>query len=258
MNLRQRIKKLIGKAIFGYNLLDEGDRILIALSGGEDSLLLTHFLSEWRYYYNKKLLLYAIHLDMGFPKEEGEYLRKINYLKTFCEEREVNFIFEKTEIANIVLEAFDTGSSAPCFICSWNRRKIFFNLAKDLDIKKIAFGHHKDDVISTFFMNMFYNGELSTMLPKQEMFKGALFLIRPLYFVEKDMISRFIMKENWQILENPCPFSRDTKRSFWNNFLKEHFFSKNPVLKRNVFSAIFNPRLEYLPKKPGKEKDSPQ
>ncbi|MFN3921952.1 MAG: ATP-binding protein [Caldimicrobium sp.] len=254
MNLAQRIKKLIGKAIFGYDLLEEGDRVLIALSGGEDSLVLAHFLSQWYYYYHKNLDLYALHLDMGFPKEEKEYAEKVKDLKRFCEQRGIRFLYDRISAGTLAIEAYDTGKAAPCFVCSWNRRKYIFNLARDLKIHKIAFGHHKDDVITTFFMNLFYNGELSTILPKQEMFKGTLYIIRPLYFVEKEMISRYVAKEKWEILENPCPFSKETKRSFWNTFLKEHIFSQDPVIKKNIFSAIFNPRLEYLPKKPKKGK----
>jgi len=254
MNLYRRIKKLIGKAVFGYDLLEEGDRVLIALSGGMDSLVLTHFLSEWRYLYHKKLELYAVHLDMGFPKNETEYLEKVENLKRFCEERGINFIFDRIDAGLMALEVFDKGSASPCFVCSWHRRKYFFKLAEKLEIKKIALGHNKDDVITTFFMNMFYCGELSTILPKQEMFKGNLYIIRPLYFVDKDMIARFVSQKNWAVLENPCPFSGETKRKEVETLLNEHIFQKNPVLKKNVFSAIFKPNLEYLPKPPKKGK----
>jgi len=254
VNLYRRIKKLIGKAIFGYDLLERGDRILITLSGGEDSLVLTHFLSEWRHLYHQELELFAVHLDMGFPKEEALYLEKVEYLKGFCEERGVNFIFDKIEAGAMALEAFDKDSASPCFVCSWHRRKYFFNLAEALKIKKIAFGHHKDDVLTTFFMNMFYCGELSTILPLQEMFKGTLYLIRPLYFVEKEMISRFAAQRGFQILENPCPFSGETKRAYWNKFLKEEVFSRDPIIKKNLFSALFKPNLKYLPRPPKKGK----
>ncbi|MGC9141390.1 MAG: tRNA lysidine(34) synthetase [Caldimicrobium sp.] len=254
MNLYRKIKKLIGKAIFGYNLVEEGDKVLIALSGGEDSLVLTHFLSEWRHLYHRELHLYAIHLDMGFIKDEKSYAEGVNYLKTFCEEREINFIFDKTSIGEMVFEAVEKNTASPCFVCSWYRRKYFFKLAQKLNIKKIVFGHHKDDVIVTFFINMFYCGELSTILPKQEMFKGELYLIRPLYFVEKDMISRFVKQRGWRILENPCPFSGETKRAYWSKFLKENLFSKEPLIKVNLFSALFKPRLDYLPSPPKKGK----
>ncbi len=254
MNLYKKIKKLIGKAIFGYDLVKEGDRILIALSGGEDSLVLTHFLSEWRHLYHKNISLYAIHLDMGFSKNEEEYEKGVEYLKGFCEEREITFIFDKINAGEMAIETYDKGTASPCFVCSWHRRKYFFNLANNLDVKKIAFGHNKDDVIVTFFINMFYCGELSTILPKQEMFKGNLYLIRPLYFVEKEMISRFVKQKGWKILANPCPFSGETKRTFWHKFLKENIFAKEPIIKRNVFSAIFKPRLDYLPQPPKKGK----
>ncbi len=254
MNLSQRIRKLIAKAIFGFDLLEKGDKIVIALSGGEDSLVLTHYLSEWIYYYNTNLHIYGVHLDMGFPKDENEYEKKVQYLRKFCEERGIVFLFEKLNVGEIVFEAEKNKKASPCFLCSWYRRKYLFNLVDKLKVKKLVLGHHKDDVIATFFMNMFYCGELSTILPKQSMFNGNLFIIRPLYFVEKDMISRFVKLNGWQVLANPCPYSDKTKRAFWNKFLEEHFFSKDPVLKRNVFSAFFNPKLEYLPSKPKKGK----
>lgn len=254
MNLTQRIRKLIGKAIFGYDLISEGDSLLIALSGGEDSLVLTHFLAEWRHYYKTNLNLYALHLDMGFPKDEARYEEGVRYLKSFCEERGVTFFFDKISAGELALEAHEKGSANPCFVCSWNRRKYLFNLADKLKTRKIVFGHHQDDVITTFFMNMFYCGELSTLLPKQEMFKGNLYLIRPLYFIEKDMIKRFVTMREWQVLENPCPFSGETKRSFWGRFLKENIFEREPIIKKNLFSALFNPRLDYLPKRPKKGK----
>lgn len=234
--------------------MEEGNRVLIALSGGEDSLVLLHFLSEWRYYYNQKLDLYAIHLDLGFPKEESLYQEGVEYLKSFTLERGIEFLFEKIDIGPMVLEASDSGKASPCFICSWHRRKALFKLAERLEIHKIAFGHHQDDVITTFFLNMFYCGELSTILPKQEMFSGSLYLIRPLYFVEKDIISRFVKKMNFKILENPCPFAGETKRAFWSNFLKEKIFSLDPIIKKNLFSALFNPRLDYLPPQPKRYK----
>jgi len=256
LNLYKKLKKLIGKAVFGYDLVEEGDKILIALSGGEDSLVLTHFLAEWRHLYHKNLYLYALHLDMGFSKDEEAYRLGVEYLKNFCEEREIIFMFDKIKAGEMAIEAYDKGEASPCFVCSWHRRKYFFNLANTLGIKKIAFGHHKDDVIVTFFINMFYCGELSTILPKQEMFKGNLYLIRPLYFVEKDMISRFVKQRDWRILENPCPFSGETKRTYWSKFLRENIFDKEPVIKHNVFSALFKPRLDYLPNPPKKGKIS--
>lgn len=254
MNLYRRIKKLIGKAVFGYDLLVEGDRVLVTLSGGEDSLVMTHYLAEWRHLYNQNLEIFAVHLDMGFPKDEEEYKKKTEYLRQFCEKRALHFIFDKIPAGTLAMEAFDKGTASPCFVCAWNRRKYFFNLADKLKIQKIAFGHHQDDVITTFFMNMFYCGELSTLLPRQEMFKGTLYLIRPLYFVEKEMISRFVAKMGWDVLKNPCPFSRETKRAFWGEFLKEKIFSLDPIIKKNLFSAIFNPRKEYLPEPPKRGK----
>lgn len=254
MNLSQRIRKLIAKAVFGFDLLERGDRLIVALSGGEDSLVLTHYLSEWVHYYHTELYIYGVHLDMGFTKEEKEYELGVNYLKTFCEERGINFIFDRLNIGEQVLKADEDKSASPCFLCSWHRRKYLFNLADELQVKKLVLGHHKDDVITTFFMNMFYCGELSTIVPKQSMFDGNLYIIRPLYFVEKSMISRFVRLKGWKILPNPCPFSNKTKRAFWEKFLNEKIYPVDPVIKRNIFSSLFNPRPEYLPPKPKRGK----
>lgn len=227
---------------------------MIALSGGEDSLVLTHFLAEWRHYYKTNITLHALHLDMGFLKDEKDYKEGVEYLREFCLERKVKFIFDKIDAGKLAIQAHETGEAAPCFVCSWNRRKYLFNLADRLGIPKIVLGHQQDDVITTFFMNIFYCGEISTILPKQSMFRDTLYIIRPLYFVPKDMISRFVKIQGWRVLANPCPFSQQTKRAFWNEFLKEKIFSLDPMIKRNLFSAILNPRPEYLPPKPKRGK----
>lgn len=249
MALYKVIKRLVGKAIFGYKMLEPKDTVLIALSGGEDSLVLTYFLSEWKAKIRTEYNLIGVHLDMGFIKDETIYEKSLNWLRTFCKSLGVGFYYEKTDYGKLAIEAFEKNTSNPCFVCSWYRRKHLFKLAEKFQANKIAFGHHKDDVIVTFFLNMFYNGELSTILPVQEMFKGKLYLIRPLFFVEKDLITRFVKARGWNVLENPCPFRDKTKRKFVDTFLRDYVYSIDPRIKRNIFSAIFNPKPEYLPKK---------
>lgn len=230
-------------------MLKPADRILVALSGGEDSLVLLYFLSEWRNKIRANYHLIGVHLDMSFPKDENYYQEKVEWLKNFCSHLGVEFLFEKTNCGKQALEAYEKKSASPCFVCSWHRRKYLFKLSDKLKANKIAFGHHLDDIITTFFINMFYNGEISTILPVQEMFRGRLWLIRPLILVEKELISRFVKNKGWQVLENPCPFTKNTKRSFIENFLKEKVYSLGPKIKKNIAHAMFNPKLEYLPKK---------
>lgn len=249
MTIYHKLKRYIGKAIFGYEMLKPEDTIIVALSGGEDSLVLLYFLSEWRNKLKANYRLIGVHLDMNFPKDEEKYEKGILWLKDFCYSLEVEFLFEKTDCGRQALEAYEQKNTSPCFVCSWHRRKRLFKLSEKLQANKIAFGHHLDDVITTFFINMFYNGELSTLLPVQEMFKGRLILIRPLILVEKDLISRFVKNKGWQVLENPCPFKKATKRNFVEIFLKENVFPLGPKIKKNIAHAMFNPKWEYLPKK---------
>lgn len=249
MGLHKVIKRLIGRAIFKYQMLAPDDTILIALSGGEDSLVLTYFLNEWKNKIRSDYKLIGVHLNMGFLDDDLAYEEGLGFLKTFCETLGIPFYYEKTDCGKRAIEAFEKDTSNPCFVCSWYRRKHLFQIAEKFQANKIAFGHHKDDVIVTFFLNMFYNGELSTILPVQEMFKGKLYLIRPLFFVEKHLVTRFVKAKGWNILENPCPFKDKTKRKFIETFLKTYVYSLDLRIKRNIFSAIFNPKLEYLPKK---------
>ncbi len=252
MGAQEKIKRLVGKAIFGYDLMTNGDKILLALSGGEDSLVLVHFLALWRKKVRIEAKIVAVHLDMGFPKDEGEYEEKVNLLRNFCGEREVEFFWEKTDFGLQAIKAFDEGKANPCFVCSWHRRKRLFKLAEELGANKIAFGHHKDDVITTFFLNLFFHGELSALVPAQEMFKGKLYLIRPLYFTEKYLISIFVSQMKWPVLQNPCPFSKETHRQTIQKLLENHIYPLNPKIKKSIFTAIFNPRIDYLPKPPKK------
>jgi tRNA 2-thiocytidine biosynthesis protein TtcA len=253
MRLEEKIRRLVGKGLFGYELLKDGDHVLVALSGGEDSLVLTHFLSYWKDKVRIRAKLTAIHLDMGFPKEEDKYLSGISFLRAFCEERGIEFIFEKTNYGLQAISAFDEGRANPCFVCSWHRRKHLFRIAERLEANKLALGHHQDDVLTTFFMNLFFHGELSALVPSQEMFKGKLYIIRPLYFVEKHLISSFVAKKGWQVLENPCPFSKETMRNAVNKLLQEKVYPLNPKVKKSIFRSLFNPRLDYLPKPPKKK-----
>jgi len=244
-----KIKRLFGKAVYGYEMLKDGDKIIVAISGGEDSLVLAYFLSEWRKKMRVSYELIGVHLDMGFSEEES-YYEGVNWLKSFCESLEMEFYYEKTDCGKQAIEVHETRVTSPCFVCSWHRRKHLFKLAERSGANKIAFGHHQDDMVVTFFINLFYHGELSTILPVQEMFKGKLHLIRPLIFVEKDVISSFAKGMNWKILKNPCPFASQTKRKFVENFVKTHVYSLGYKVKKSVVNAIFNPKVEYLPTKP--------
>ena len=242
-----RLKRLIGRAIHRYQLLEEGDRVLLALSGGEDSLVLLRFLAEWRRKTPFPWELFAVHLDMGFETEPG-HEERLKALEEYAQSLEVPFRLEFTDYGKMALEAQEEKKVSPCFVCSWYRRKHLFRLAGKEGYNKIAFGHHKDDVLVTLFLNMCYHGEISTILPRQEMFKGKIYLIRPLFFVEKSLISAFAKKERLPVFKNPCPISAETRRAKMERFLEEKLYPENPKFKGNIFHAVFNCKPDYLPK----------
>jgi len=125
------------------------------------------------------------------------------------------------------------------------RRKLLFKLAGEIGCNRIAFGHHKDDIIETFFLNVFYGASISTMLPVQELFKGELTLIRPLYLIEQDLIHRYVRSMGWNKIELGCPSAGFSKREAIKNMLKS-FYSSNRKIKGNIFHALQNVNPEYL------------
>ena len=248
MSIYNKVKRLVGKAIYNYEMLEENDNILVGVSGGEDSLVLLYFLAEWRKKIKKNYNLIAVYLDMGFSDSEV-YKKEIEHLKSFVKQFSIEFIVKETDCAKRAFESVKTGKKNPCFICSWYRRKYLFKLAEELKANKLALGHHLDDAIVTFFLNLFYHGEISTIKPVQEMFKGKLYIIRPLFLLEKKLIKKFVKKMEWKVLENPCPFKEKTKRKFVENFLNQYIFTIDPKIKKSITKAIFNVKLEYLPNK---------
>jgi len=247
MSLYHNLKRLIGRALHKYEMLAPGDRILIALSGGADSLVLTYFLAEWRRKVKFDYELLAVHLDMGFSRGR-DYEEGLEKLETFCKGLKVPFRLLKTDCGIKALEAAEAGTASPCFVCSWYRRKHLFRLAGEENFNKIAFGHHRDDLVVTFFINLCFHGELSTILPVQEMFKGKIYLVRPLILVKKETLKAYARKEGFPVVENPCPFAGETRRVFMEKWLEEHLYTINSKVRGSVFRAIFNWRPEYLPR----------
>ena len=159
----------------------------VAVSGGKDSMALLYMLKERLNWIPIRYELLAVHLDMGFEGTQPHLIEQ------GCQKIGVPFYMEKTDYG-IKAHGPDNKEN-PCFLCSWLRRKRLFQLASSLNFSKIAFGHNKDDIIETLFLNMFFSGELSTMLPKQSLFKGSLTIIRPLALLEENRIKQFSVGE---------------------------------------------------------------
>src|SRR5574342_540227 len=220
----KEIRSLMGKAIHRYGLIQEGDRILAGVCGGKDSLTLLTLLSERAKRVPIHYELLAVHVDLGFPSSG------VDMLKEFFEAKKLPYHIEATRIAE--LANGPDNRENPCFLCSWERRKRIFSLAQRFKCNKIAFGHHKDDIIETLLLNIFYSAEISTMLPIQSMFKGKMTIIRPMALIEEKKIERFAREMGLPFGPSGCPSSGKTKRKEIKELIQT-LEKVNPQTKRN-------------------------
>jgi tRNA 2-thiocytidine biosynthesis protein TtcA len=243
----KEIRSLMGKAIHRYGLIQDGDRILVGVSGGKDSLTLLHLLHERRKRVPIHYELIPVHIDLGFGSTRQELLRE------FFEARGLSYHFEQTQIGRLAHS--HENRENPCFLCAWERRKLTFQLADRFKCNKIAFGHHKDDIIETFLLNIFYSAQISTMLPVQTIFKGKMAIIRPLALIEEKQIERFARETGLPFGPGGCPSSGRTKRTEMKGII-EALAGKNRRVKGNIFRSLSNINLEYTFFKTGnKEKE---
>jgi len=220
-------------------MISNGDRILVGLSGGRDSFVLMWMLDERLKRVPIHYDLFAVHIDLGFDGGFGESLEK--YWRRAGFEIRVEYTDYGT------LAHSSENRENPCFLCSRLRRKRIFEIADEFGCNKVAFGHNKDDVIETLFMNMCYAGEMSSMLPSQSFFQGKFSLIRPLVFVDEHIIWRFASEQGYQEFVNPCPSAVRSKRQKVKKVLNQ-LYRDNKKVKGNIFRAMRHVKMDYLPK----------
>lgn len=165
------VKNKVAKAITDYQMIGDGDHILIAVSGGKDSLVMLETLASYRKYKRQTYELEALHIDM----DDVPYSIDRDFMKQMGDRLEV-----KVNFLNLTAGIEERGKKSPCFVCSWHRRKALFSYAAEHGFQKLAFGHHLDDAIETLLINMTYHGNISSIPGKLSMFNGALQNIRPL------------------------------------------------------------------------------
>ncbi len=233
---QKEIRSLMGKAIHRYGMIQDGDRILVGVSGGKDSLTLLTLLSERAKRVPIHYELLAVHVDLGFHSSGADML------KEFFEVKKTAYHIEPTRIAE--LANGPDNRENPCFLCSWERRKRVFSLAQRFGCNKVAFGHHKDDIIETLLLNIFYSAEISTMLPVQPMFHGKIILIRPLALLEERKIERFAKEMGLPTFPCGCPASGRSKRRRVKELIST-LEKENHRVKGNIFRSLSNIRWEY-------------
>jgi len=228
------ISKRVGRAITDYQMLSESDKIAVAVSGGKDSLTLLRVLADRQKFVPIKYEILAVHIDLGYPCMNPKVLAE--YFKS----QGINYHIERIDILK-----GKTRKDISCFWCSWNRRKALFKVAERFGCHKVALGHHKDDIVETILLNLFFHGEISAMSPKQELFGGKIIIIRPLAYVEEDMIRRFARSAGFPHQKCACPNSLTSNRTKITHIIKD-LEKVCPQLKTNIFKSVKRIKADYL------------
>ena len=239
----RKIQKQFNRATKDYSMFADGDKILVALSGGKDSLTLLQLMSERSRIFKPSISIVAAHVTMvNIP-----YKANIEYLREFCDSLGVEL--------HILESSFDASTDkrkSPCFLCSWNRRKALFTLAQELGCNKIALGHNMDDFIETMLMNITFQGTFSAMAPVMTMDKFPISIIRPLCLVNENDVEEYAKESCFPPQIKNCPFENDSNRKAMKDLLT-HLESLNPEARYNLWGSMSNIQPSLLPPKTEKK-----
>ena len=236
----QQLMSYTRRAIDDYDMIQAGDRIAIGISGGKDSLTLLYALHGLQRYYPKKFDLEAITVDLGHPDFD------VSGIRSLCETMSVPYTVVKTEIARIVFD--ERKEKNPCSLCAKMRKGALNDTIKKLGCNKIAYAHHKDDIVETMMMSLIYEGHFYSFPPITHLDRTDLTVIRPLMYVYEADVKGFCNKYQLPVVKSPCPADGYTKRQYVKDLLRK-LNQENPGVKERMFSAIVNGNIsDWTPK----------
>ncbi len=232
----EKVRYKLVKAVEDYDLIQPNDKILVAVSGGKDSMVLLDALHNRKKYFNFPYEIIAVNIeltDVGYTIEKDK-------IEAFCNERNIPFFHIKNHTRIV------DGKKHPCFYCAWNRRKLLFEWAVENGFNKVAFGHNRDDVVETLLMNMTYHAETSAFPVRLRMFDGKIEIIRPLIYVSNAEAKRYIALMNYTPVPYNCPFAEGNDREKFRALLRE-LYNIHPHAVENIFKSIQHIKTDYLP-----------
>ena len=231
----KRVLSFVRRAVDDYEMINEGDKIAVGVSAGKDSLTLLCAMADLRRFYPKKFELCAITVDMGF---EGSDFSEI---AEFCRRLKVEYRIVKTDIAKIIFEVRKEPN--PCSLCAKMRRGSLHAEAQAANCNKVALGHHYDDAVETFMMNLFFEGRLGCFSPKSYLSNRKLTLIRPLLYATEKDVQYFVRRRPMPVMVSLCPEDHATERENMKNLLAE-LEKTNKGVKHRIFNAMCKSEID--------------
>ncbi len=238
--LHKALNARLDKAVLEYKMLQENDSVLLAVSGGADSMALLDLLSQHIWHYADNINLYAVYVDLGFGDNAEN---RCECMQLYFDRLRVQGKIVRTEFGPYAHS--DANRERPCFLCSRLKRKTIFETAEELGCQKIVFGHHKDDIIETLMINMIWGREISTMVPNLAVFQGKYHVLRPMVYIEEELVKKFCVERNTPIIDQECPTDGHSKRQFVKEWLAE-LEGKVPGAKENIFASLKRVKTDYL------------
>ena len=229
MNEMKRMLSYIRRAVDDYAMIDDGDKIAVGISGGKDSLTLLATLAALRRFYPKKFDLTAITVDMGFEGSDFSEIKKM------CDTLGVEYAVVKTEIAKIIFDI--RRESNPCSLCAKMRRGALHAAAKERGCNKVALGHHYDDAVETFMLNLFFEGRLGCFSPVTYLSNRDITLIRPMIYAREKDVEYFVRRTPLPVVKSLCPEDHATEREKMKDLLAS-LERENRGLKHRIFNAM--------------------
>ena len=230
----QKLMGLMRRCIEDYDMIQEGDRIAVGVSGGKDSLVLLRLLAGLRQYFNKPFTLEAITIDMGFGMDYAG-------MESLCRELDVPYTIVKTEIAPIIFDY--RKEKNPCSMCAKMRRGALNQAILERGCNKLALGHHYDDAVETFVMNLLFEGRIGCFQPVTNLDRTGIIQIRPMLYIHEGTVDHFARRMRLPTVENRCPVDKTTKREEVKALIYQ-LSRTYPDLKERIFGAMQRYPLE--------------
>ena len=234
----QKLYSYTRRAVDDYHMIMPGDKIAIGISGGKDSLTLLYALAGLQRFYPHPFELIAVTVDLGYDNFDLSPIREL------CATLQIPYHVIQTQIKDIVFSKH--AESSPCSLCAKLRKGALNDAVKELGCNKVAYAHHRDDIIETMFLSLVFEGRFHSFSPITYLDRTGLTVIRPMMYVPEVDVIGFMHKMNLPVVKNPCPVDGQTKRQYAKDMIQQ-INQSNPGAKDRIFTAIQNANIEGWP-----------